>query len=352
MSSPAPTTAPAEAAPSALPQDRASKIKRLAALFIVLGPEIASEILKTFDPRETKEISSEMAKIEMVDFKTQQALLEEFSDLAVQSATSVTGGFNFTRQVLEKSMSGFQASDIIRTVSPARSGSIDTTILQNFDSKSLFSLLKNENPQTMAFVLSYMDPIKCGEVLTLLNADLRADVVERIASMESIPTDVLARVLDNLKKHINLERPASSKSGGLASIAEAIKSMDNAISKTIITALDEKNPELSGSLKKILFSFEDLKGLDTASLQKVLREVESKDLAMAMKTASEALQKMIYGALPKRAGDSIRDEIKFMPPMRVREIEAAQERVIEAMRKLESQGEITIGGGGQAEMMV
>jgi len=341
--------APAAEAPAA--DDRGLKIKKLAAFLILLGPELAAEILKSFDSREIKDISSEMAKIDMVDYQTQRQVLEEFSEIAVKATTSVTGGSQYTRQVLEKSVGSFQANELMQNVSPMLTSSLDTTVIQNLDPQYLHNLLRTEDPQTMAFVLSYLDPAKCGAVLALLEDELRSDVVMRIASMDPIPTEVLAKVFDNLKKRVNVQGSPSMKPGGIPSIAEAIKSMEHSISKSVITALDEKDPELSMSIKKILFNFEDLKAIDIMSLQKILREIESKDLALAMKTASEVLQKKIFSALPKRAAESIKDEIKFMGPVRLKEVESAQERIIEAMRKLESQGEISTGGGGSDAMV-
>jgi flagellar motor switch protein FliG len=331
--------------------DRNTKIRKLATFLVMIGPDLASEILKTFEAADIREISTAMAKLGMVDFKTQQAILEEFSQLAVQAATSVSGGSQFTKQVLEKSLGSYQANELIQNVAPAQSTSVDTSILQELDPQQFYNLLKAEDPQTIAFVLSYLDPIKCGSVLVLLSPEMRSDVVSRIATMEPIPTEVLAKVLNSIKKRVSTGRMLSSRPGGLQSIGEVIKAMDSTVSRSIITALEEKNPDLSSSLKKILFTFEDLKKLDQMSLQKVLREVESKDLALSLKTASEGLQQAIFAALPKRAAESIRDEIKFMGPVRLKDVEAAQSRITESVQKLEAQGEISIEGGGKSDMV-
>ena len=351
MAAPAPAPAAAPAAEAA-PLDHTGKVKRLASFLIVLGPELASEILKGLDNRDVKEISAEMAKIDLVDFETQQGLLQEFSQMAVKATTSVAGGQIYTRQVLEKSVGAFQAGEMLQNVSPALNSPQDATAIQGLDPQYLYNLLRTEDPQTMAFILSYLDPAKCGAVLSMIEDELRSDIVMRIAAMEPVPSEVLAKVLENLKKRVTVQGGSALKTGGVNSIAEAIKSMDHAASKSVITMLDDKNPELSNAIKKILFNFEDLRGIDTMSLQKVLREVESKDLALAMKTATEPLQKKIFTALPKRAAASIQDEIKFMGPVRLKEVEGAQERIIDAMRRLEAQGEISTGTGGGGDVMV
>lgn len=359
MAATPPTTPTDQAQPGAEGQaaqapgnDRETKLQKLASFLIMMGPELASEILKGFDSRDVKEISGKMATLELVDFKTQQQLLEEFSQLAVQAATSARGGSLFTRNVLEKSLGTWQANEMLQSVSTKQVTTVDTTFLQQFDAQQLVNILKGEDPQTIALVLSYLDSLKCGDVLALLNSDLRTDVVARIASMEAVSLDVLGKVLDMLKKRAGGEHNLSSKTGGVKSVADVIGSMDPAVSRSLLSSLDEKTPELSSSIKKLLFTFEDLKKLDKLSLQKILREIESRDLSLALKTASEALQGAIFGALPKRAGDSIRDEIKFMGPVRLRDIEAAQEKIIDAMRKLEAEGEIVIGGGGKSDVVV
>jgi flagellar motor switch protein FliG len=350
---PAPTQPGAEGQETPAPgNDRDSKLKKLAAFLIMVGPELAAEILKGFESRDVKEISAQMAGQELVDFKTQQELMEEFSQLAVQAATSARGGTQFTKDVLEKSLGTWQANEMLQSVSSHQVSSVDTTFLQQLEAQQLVNILKGEDPQTIALVLSYLDTLKCSDVLGLLNSDLRTDVVARIASMETVSLDVLGKVLNTIKKRVGTDHSLSNKTGGIKSVADVIGNMDPALSRSLLSSLDEKSPELSSSIKKLLFTFEDLKKLDKISLQKILREVESRDLSLALKTASEALQTVIYGALPKRAAESIRDEIKFMGPVRLRDIEAAQEKIIDAMRKLEAEGEIVIGGGGKADMMV
>jgi flagellar motor switch protein FliG len=334
-------------------EDRATKIRKLASFLIILGPELAADIMRKFEENDLVDLSTEMAKIESVDYTTQRKLLEEFSQIAFDSAVAITGGPQYTQLVLEKSIGAFRAQELVNKVAPKRqAATVNADILREFDPQHLFNLLKSEDNQTIAFVLSYVEPAKCSDTLSLFRSDIREDVVERIALMEPTSTDVVSEVLKILKKQMGPERDLSTQSGGVHSIAAVINRMDNNISKALITALDEKNPELAKSIKKILFTFEDLKRLDSLTLQKILREVESNTLATALKTASEPLQAAIFGALPKRAAASIKDEIKFMPPVRLRDIEAAQEQVIESMRKLESLGEITISAGGKAEVLV
>lgn len=350
-SAPAPASS-AAAASQLTGEDRSDKIKKLAAFLIMLGPDLAAEILKQFEDTDIVAISSEMAKIETVDFTTQTQIIEEFARIALDASVAISGGARYTQQVLEKSIGAFRAYELVQRIAPKRQTTANAEMLREFDPQHLFNLLKSENTQTIAFVLSYVDPSKCAETLALFRSDVREEVVERIATMEPTSLDVVGEVLETLKHQSGSTRTRSTLSGGLQSIADVINKMDTTLSKSLLGALDERNPELSKSIKKILFVFEDLKRLDALSLQKVLREVESKDLAIALKTASEGLQQAIYSALPKRAADNIKEEIKFMGPVRLREIEAAQDQIIEAMRKLEGQGEIVISGSGKADILV
>ena len=332
--------------------NRKAKIRRVATLLIMLGPELAAEMLKVFEAGDVREISAEIARTEMVDFKTQQQVLEQFAAITVDAVTSVRGGSAFTRNVLEKSMGAFQANEIIQGVAPRRVATIETAFLQELAPQQLYSRLKSEDPQAIALVLSYLDPIRCGEVLEFFDSNFRADIVARVATMEAVSLDVLSKVLSALKKRTGTEHALSSKPGGLKAIAEVINFMDNAASRSLLETLEEKNSTLATALKKILFTFEDLAKLDRLTLQRILREVESRDLALSLKTASEELQQGLYGALPKRAGENIREDIKLMGPVRLRDIEAAQDRIIDIMRKLEGEGEIVISMGGKEDMVL
>lgn len=331
--------------------DRPTKIRKLAALLIVLGPDLAAEILKPFEQRDIKDIGAEMAKMEMVDLKTQRQILKEFSLIAADAVTSATGGSQFTRQVLEKSIGSFQANELLQKILPSRTPGLDVNILHQMDAPQLFNLINREDPQVVAFILSYLDPMKCGEVLNMFNSETRCDVLMRVAQLEPVPSDVLGKVLQTLGKQIGATRALSTKSGGLRSVADVINGMEPALGRSLMEALSEKNPELAASIRKMLFTFEDLRKLDIVSLQKVLREVESRDLVLVMKTASETLRQSLLSALPKRAAENIKEESKLMGSVRLLDIELAQERILEAMRKLEAENEIVVGGGGKSEMV-
>jgi flagellar motor switch protein FliG len=330
-----------------------SKLQKLAALLVVLGQEIAAQILNEFDEREVESISTEMTKITFVSIPLQHLLLKEFSSVTMQAVTSAVGGPQYARDVLEKSLGGFKANELISRIAPMRSRTIDTSVLREIQPRQLVNLLRKEQIQTWAMVLSYLEPARCAEVLALVSADLRTDIVERIATMEPAPSEVVQQVLTHLKNRISARSQMDViSSGGTKILAEILNTLDDSTSKQVLTGLEERNPELSRSVKKLLFVFEDIGDLDRTAIARLLREVDFHVLAVALKTASDKLKATILGALSKRAAETISEEIQFMPPVKLSEVEAAQEQVIEVLRNLEASGEITLNRKGERNDVV
>lgn len=330
-----------------------SKKQKLAALLVVLGPEVASTLLNDFEEREVEEISSEMVKIDFVAPPMREALLEEFSPVCVKAVTSLAGGASYAKRVLEKAIGNFKANELISRVAPNRVHSVDTGALRDIPVRQLVSMLRKEQLQTWALVLSFLEPTRTAEALALMQPEFRTDVVERIATMEPTPSEVVEQVITHIQRRSNLRnRQNVTSSGGTKNIADILNSLDDSTSKQVLTSLEERNPELSRIVKKQLFVFEDIAALDKASLQKVLREVDFHLLAMALKTASEKLKDTVMSALTKRASEIIMEEIEYMPPVRLAEVEHAQEQIIEQMRRLEANGEITISSKGDGDVVV
>jgi flagellar motor switch protein FliG len=330
-----------------------SKKQRLAGLLVVLGRDMAAQILSVFDDREVEEISTEMARIDFVSPDTQRALLKEFTIVAVDAVASAAGGPLFAKEVLERSLGSFKANELINRIAPNKARAVDTAILRDIQPRQLINLLRKEQIQTWALVLSYLDPSRCAEVLSLLNADFRTDIVERIATMEPTTTEVVEQVLEHIKRRIYQRNNQSiSSSGGARILAEVINSLDDSVSKQILNGLEERNPDLAKSITKLLFVFEDVGDLDKQTIARVLREVDYHQLAIALKTASDRMRTAVFTALSKRAAESLQDEIQYMPPVRLADVEEAQEKIIEVIRQLEASGEITVSKGGSKNELV
>lgn len=332
-----------------------SKNQKLAGLLVVLGSEVASTILNQFDEREVEEIMKEMAKLDFIPVHVQQAIVKEFSNITVHAVTSAAGGPNYARAVLEKSLGSLKANEILTRVSPTKLRTLESGILREVQPRQLISLLRKEQNQTWALILSYLEPIRCAEILTLITPEQRTEIVERLASMEAVSSEVVQQVMTLIKNRLQLRNQVDfSSTGGTKNLAEVLNTLDDATASQILNSLEEKNPDISRAIKKLLFTFEDLNDLDKSQMQRVLREVDFQILAKALKTASEKLRTLIFSALSKRAVESLQEELKFMPPVRLRDVEEAQDKIVDAIRRLEASGEITISrkGAGGADSIV
>jgi len=346
---------------SATEFSKLTKLQKFAALLIMLGPDGAAQLMKSLDDNELDAIAGEMAKITMVSQELQAELLQEFAEVAVQACTGILGGVDFAQTALEKSLGGFKASNIISRVSPSRtspSRAVDSPIVKiaDLEARQIFNLIKHEQPQTIALILSYFTPVKASQVLGILRSEQRELVIERLATLAPTPIEVVERVVDvlNLKLGGKSTR-ALNQTGGVKNAANVLNAMDKTVSKSLLMSLEERNPELGKSIRQKMFTFDEVGALEATTLQRLLRDVDMTDLAIALKTASEWLQTRVLGCISKRAAESIREEISFMGPLKLRDIEAAQLRIIEVARRLESEGEINLDDAKQSstnEVMV
>lgn len=334
------------AAPDIAPTDvsKMSRVQKLAALLVLLGPESASTILKGFDEHEIESICSEMAKLTMLTQEMQVEILREFNEVAVEASTCIRGGVDFTRETLEKAVGLFRATDIIGRVAPMRAPVAAMQQIADMDARQIFNLLKHEQAQTIALVISYLKPEKASQVLTQVRPDMREQVIERLATLAPTPIEIVEKVVEMLNQKMGSKHTrALNQTGGVKTAAALLNTMDKNMSKSLLIALEERVPELGQAIRQKMFTFEDLANLEPAALQKILREVDMRDLAVALKTASEKVKSALLGAISKRAAETVNEEMSFMGPLKLREIEAAQLRIIEVVRRLEGEGEIDLG---------
>lgn len=337
--------ATAETSAAAIDISKMTKIQKLAALLVILGPESAAQVLRNLDEHELEAVSAEMSKLTLISLDLQQEILREFSEVAVEASTCILGGLEYTQAVLEKSVGLFKSSDIVSRVAPTRTPIAAMQQIADMEARQIFNLVKLEQPQTIALVCSYLTPEKCAQVLFLLRAEAREHVVERLATLAPTPIEVVEKVVEVLTlKSGTKHTRALNQTGGIKCAANTLNALDKNLSKTILIALEERNPELGQAIRQKMFTFEDLAKLDTHSLQKILREVDMRDLAVALKTASDKLKAALLGSISKRAAETVNEEMSFMGPLKLRDIEAAQMRIIEVVRRLETEGELDLGG--------
>ena len=331
--------------PLELKLEKMTKHQKLAALLVMMGTQGAAELLKVMDPAEVEVVSTEMTKLGLISQEVQKGILLEFSDVAVSASTALRGGMEYTRTTLEQALGLFKATDIVGRVSPMRTPVAAMQQVIDMDPRNIVNLVKAEQAQTIALIVSYLTSEKASQVLALLRSEVRESVIERLALMAPIPIEVVEKVVEvlNLKLGGKQSR-ALNQTGGIKNAAEVLNAMDKNLSKSMLISLEERNPELGQAIRQKMFTFEDLAALDTASLQKVLREVDMRDLAVSLKTANEIVKTALLSSISKRAAETVKEEIAFMGPLKLKDIEGAQQRIIEVVRRLESEGEIEMGG--------
>lgn len=324
-----------------------NQIQKLAALLILLGEDSASIMLKSFDDNERELISSEMANLPLMNLEQQTAVLKEFTEMALQANAALGGSVEYTRAVLEKSVGLFKAAEIIGRVSTRRTSVAAMQQIIDMEPLAIVNLIKEEQPQTIALVISYLTAQKGSEVLLNLPEHLAEQVVERLANLAATPIEVVETVGDVLSKKIGPKMSrALNQTGGVKSAAAVLNVMDKTHRLNILNKLDERTPELVRSIKMKMFTFDDLATLDNRSLQKILREVDSSTLAIALSAANENLRNALLGSISKRAADTVMDEISGLGRITLREIEQAQDSIIDIVRKLEAENEISLDSGG------
>ena len=326
-----------------------TKVQKLAIFLIMLGQDCAAQILKNLDEHELEAVTSEMAKQALVPQEVQAAILQEFSDVAVHASTAVRGGTDFAQATLEKAVGSFKANNVMSRLVPTRApvGSLEKVV--DLESRQIFNLIKQEQPQTIALVASYLPAEKASQLLAMMKEDQRDQVVERLATLSPTPIEVVEKVVDVLVSKLSAKPTrALNQTGGIKSAAELLNALDKNASKAILTSIEERNPELGTLIRKKMFTFEDLMFIDLNGLQKIMREVDIRDLAVALKTASEQLKKVLLGAISKRAAETVLEEMSFLGAIKLKEIEAAQMRIIDVVRRLESEGEVELNTGKES----
>ncbi len=332
-----------ETAAALLQSSSMTKLQKLAALLIILGPDSASELLKNLEEEELEAVSAEMTRLTFISQEMQQDILQEFTDVAVAASAAVLGGPGYAKKALERSVGPSRASDIIQRVAPAAAPVPALEPLLEMGPRELCHLLQHEQPQTIALVVSYLSPEKSSSLLALLPAAARDEVVERLAMMGPTPVEVIERIVQVLvqKAGGRSARPLS-QTGGVRTAAALLNSLEKNLSQSVLQDLEKRNPQLGREIRQKMFTFEDLVLLGPSALQKLMREIDLRDLALSLLTAGAHLKNILLSAVSKRAAATIHEEISMLGPLHKREVEAAKGRIITAVRQLEDAGEVDL----------
>ncbi len=330
-----------------------SGIRKASVLMLSLGQDVAAELLKRLDRDTVEELSREIAGMEGVTAEQRDVVLDEYYNLALASNYLEEGGLAYASALLEKSLPADDAKRIIDQVTQTIQSS-PFSFLQKAESENLLTFIQDEHPQTIALVLAHLNSDKSSEVLVGLPSAKQIEVVKRIANMEQTNPEVIHEVERGLEHRLSaIVDQSFEKVGGVETVAEMLNLADRATEKSIMEGLEAEDPELVESIRRLMFVFEDILKVQDRGIQGVLKEVENDELALALKMASEELRDKLFRNMSERAASLIGEEMEFMGPVRVSDVEAAQQKIVDVVRRLEDSGEIVIAGkGGEDDVIM
>jgi len=327
--------------------------RQKAAIFLIsLGPELSSQIFKHLPDSEVEKLTLEIANIRKVSPEQRDQVFQEFYELALANDYISQGGIDYAKELLEKAYGEEKAAEIIdRLTANLQVRPFD--FARKTDPGQLLNFIQYEHPQTIALIMAYLDTEQASAVLSALPAELQVDVARRLALMESTSPEIL-REVENILEHklSTVVTQDYTQAGGVETLVAILNRVDRATEKTIIETLEVQDPELAEEIKKLLFVFEDIVQLDDRAVQLVLRQVDSHDLALALKGAGEEVMNKIKRNISKRAAQMLQEEIDYMGPVRLRDVEEAQQKIVAEIRRLEEQGQIIISRGGRDEIIL
>ncbi|MDO9574776.1 MAG: flagellar motor switch protein FliG, partial [Candidatus Contubernalis sp.] len=322
-------------------------IEKVAVFLLSLGPDLSSKILKGFTESEIERITMEIANTTTVSTATIDIVVEDFSLLSDARQFLVDGGMSYAKEILEKTL-GVQKANIIIKKLQETSQIKPFDFVRKVDPRQLANIIASEHPQTIALIMSYLNSAQAAVVLSVLPSDMQPDIARRIAVMERTSPEILKEVEKVLENRLSaLAGQDYTMAGGIPYLVDILNQVDRSTEKLILEELEMQNAELADEIRKRMFLFEDILALDDSSIQRVIREVDAKDLALALKGVNEDVSFRIFKNISKRGAEMLKEDIEFMGPVRLREVEAAQQRIVAVIRRLDESREIIIYRGGE-----
>ena len=320
--------------------------EKAAILLISLGPENSAEIFRHLSEEEIEELTLQIANMRMVSSEEKNQVIEDFYQLALAQEYISEGGINYAKDVLERALGPDKAVDIIsRLTSSLHVRPFE--FIRKADPNQLLNYIQNEHPQTIALILSYLNPSQAAQILASLPPEKQGEVTRRIAIMDRTSPEVVKEIEKVLEsKFSSMLSQDFTTTGGVESVVDILNSVDRGTEKFIMEELDIRDAELSEEIRRRMFVFEDIVSLDNRSIQRVIREIDNSQWAVALKSASEEVKEVIFSNMSKRLVEMIKEDIEFMGPVRIRDIEEAQQNIVNIIRKLEEDGEIITPRGG------
>lgn len=326
--------------------------QKAAILMVSLGTEASAKIMKEFDSDMLEELTFEVASLGSVPPELKQQVLSEFGEMLQAKDFISFGGVDYARETLTKAVGSDKATEILAKLESV----IKETpfeFVRKADPVQILNFLQDEHPQTIALVLAHLTSTVAATVLAALPEDLQEEVVYRVSSMEQTSPDIIRDVEVVLERKLAaVVRPEMTKVGGIKSVAELLNRVDRSTEKSIFAKLSERDPELANEVRGLMFVFDDIVMVTDAGIQRTLKEIDNKDLSLALKAANEDVKNKIFSNMSSRAAEMISEDMEYMGPVRLRDVEASQSRIVEVIRRLEEAGEIMILGRGDEDQLV
>ncbi len=327
-------------------------LQKAAVLLIALGPEKSAAIFKHLKEDEIEELTLEIANTRNITPQMKDEVVNEFYQICLAQQYIAEGGIGYAKELLEKSFGSEKAADVIGKLTASLQVK-PFEFVRKTDATQLLNFIQDEHPQTIALILSYLSPQQAALIVSALPPDRQADVAKRIAVMDRTSPDVIKEVEKVLESKLSsLVNQDYTIIGGVDAVVEILNTVDRGTEKHIMETLEIEEPELADEIRKKMFVFEDILLLDDRAIQRVLRDVDNGDLAIALKGSNEEVQNAIFNNLSKRLGVMIKEDMEFMGPVRMKDVEEAQQKIVNIIRKLEDSAEIVISRGGGDEIIV
>lgn len=327
-------------------------IQKAAILLIALGPEKSATVFKHLKEDEIEALTLEIANTRSVSPATKDAIMDEFYEICLAQQYIAEGGIGYAKELLEKALGSEKARDVIGKLTASLQVR-PFEFVRKTDASQLLNFIQDEHPQTIALILSYLSSAQASTIISSLAPDKQADVAKRIAQMDRTSPDVIKEVEKVLeRKLVSLVNQDYTIVGGVDSIVEILNTVDRGTEKHIMETLEIEEPELADEIRRKMFVFEDILSLDDKSIQRVLREVDNNELAVALKGSNEEVQQVIFNNLSQRLSTMIREDMDYMGPVRMKDVEEAQQKIVNIIRKLEDSSEIIISRGGGDEIVI
>ncbi|MEK7468287.1 MAG: flagellar motor switch protein FliG [Planctomycetota bacterium] len=329
-----------------------SGIRKSAVLLVSIDPDLAAKILGEMDKEMLREVSVEIAKLEGVTREERDQVLEDFLRNTMQLDVTAQGGLPAARDLLSRVLHPDEAKKIVETIEAA-TRSTPFGFLRKADPQNLSTFLSDEHPQTVALILSYLPAHQAAEILQGLPQQRQIEVVRRVSQMEVTSPEVIAQVEGALEKRLSsLFAEDLRRAGGVKSVATILNLTDRSTERSILDSLEEEDPQMVDRIRKLMFVFEDIKRIDDHGIQIILKDIETGQLGLALKVADDDLKDKFFRNMSKRAQDLLREEMEYLGPQRLSDVEAAQQGIVEVVRKYEDLGDIVIEGRGSSQIVV